>query len=375
MIDAAKTNNITELQRLVATGANINSTDANGMTALMRTAQKGHVDVAQCLVTAGADLEAKNEKGRTALMCAAEKGHVAVARCLVTAGAELNAKDKKGRTALMWAAQNGHLETAQCLLIARASINTARADGMTALMWAAMKGHVAVAEFLVRASAMIDAARPDGKTALILAKSEGHNAMAKLLVELDKDLKKSDKSPLTYKSIQEQFSLYGERPGDGKKPCTYGVYHAGGENYEKCIVGRIENISKRDRSDIGFLVSIPVPYLERYTRGSDRDPITLIRKYIKAICTLDPEYSQDNYTDEVGLEFARKRLRIIIGLNVKDDHFNLDQKTRNLHEEIHQFSNKINAHLKDKLWPAWVFLPYGVLNIIWGQNFISMAQK
>jgi ankyrin repeat protein len=285
---------------------------------------------------------------------AAKTNNITELQRLVATGANINSTDANGKTALMWAAENGHLETAQCLLIARASINTARADGMTALMWAAMKGRVAVAEFLVRAGAMIDAARPDGKTALILAKSEGHNAMAKLLVELDKDLKKSDKSPLTYKSIQEQFSLYGERPGDGKKPCTYGVYHAGGENYEKCIVGRIENISKRDRSDIGFLVSIPVPYLERYTRGSDRDPITLIRKYIKAICTLDPEYSQDNYTDEAGLEFARKRLRIIIGLNVKDDHFNLDQKTRNLHEEIHQFSNKINAHLKDKRWPAWV---------------------
>jgi hypothetical protein len=158
-------------------------------------------------------------------------------------------------------------------------------------MWATQNGQVELAQFLLTAGAELDAKDEDVKTALMRAKSEGHTKVAKLLAELDKDLKKSDKSPLTYKSIQEKFSLYGAR--DEKKPCTYGIYHAGGENYEQCIVGRIENISKGGKSDIGFLVSIPVPYLESYTRGSDRDPITLIRKYIKAICTLDPEYSQD----------------------------------------------------------------------------------
>ena len=176
----------------------------------MWAAWSGHVAVVQYLVTAGAEMEAKDKKGLTALMLAAKKGHVETAQCLVTDGAEMEAKDKKGLTALMLAAKKGHVETAQCLVTDGAELEAKDEDGKTALMW---------------------------------AKSEGHTKVTKLLARLDKDLKKSDQLPLTYKSIQEQFSLYSGRLGGEGKPCTYGVYHAGGENYEQCIVGRDDLLS------------------------------------------------------------------------------------------------------------------------------------
>ena len=182
MIDAAKTNNITELQRLVATGANINSTDANGMTVLMCAAENGHVETTQYLVKASAELEAKDENGGTALMWAAQNGHIETAQCLVTAGTELNAKNKHGKIALMLAAENGHVAVAQYLVTASAELNTKDKKGRTALMWAARNGHVETAQYLVTAGAKLEAKDKHGWTALTRAARSRHVAVAQYLV-------------------------------------------------------------------------------------------------------------------------------------------------------------------------------------------------
>ena len=294
------------------------------------------------------------ENSSAELLDAAEEGRFdIVEQLLAIPGIDVNAKDNYGDTALILAVKNGYVAVVK-LLLANDDIDINAGDdgNCTALSWAAYNGNVAVVKLLLAKDLIdISAIDKDEYTALSWAKIKGNVAVVQLLLAvLDKDEGKSAKTLDTYAKVKEHFHLYPARSPDGKS-VNYGIYQAGGRSYKQCIVGRIENISKSDRSDMGFLVSIPVPYLESYTRGSDRDPITLIRKYIKAICTLEPK---DNYTDEVGLEFARKRIRIIIGLNIKDDHFNLDQKTRKIYKQVYRFSKKINAHLKDKRWPAWV---------------------
>lgn len=160
-----------------------------------------------------------------------------------------------------------------------------------------------------------------------------------------------NKALCTYERVKKQFSLYSARPGEGKKPANYAIYHAGGHDYEICTLDRIGDIPK---SDIGFLVSIPVPYHDNYIRGFDRHPVTLIRKYVKAICTLDPEYTQDKYTEEEIIAFTRRRVRIIIGLNIKDNHFLLDQKTGWLRQKVWKFARYLNNYLSKLRYPAWV---------------------
>ena len=55
------------------------------------------------LIDAGADVNTADEDGQTALMAAAERGHVAKVRLLLAHGAKADAKDKVGRTALRYA--------------------------------------------------------------------------------------------------------------------------------------------------------------------------------------------------------------------------------------------------------------------------------
>ncbi|MDA9832229.1 ankyrin repeat domain-containing protein [Gammaproteobacteria bacterium] len=191
MIEAAR--HVTELKRHLATGANINSKDANGRTALMCAAENGRVVVAQNLVAFGADLEAKAtgvNGGKTALIFAAQMGNIAMTRYLIESGSNLEAKatifTDEGKTALIFAAENGHVPVVQHLLEKGARLEvqaTGLYCGKTALMWAAEKGHSGVLGFLVSAKAQLEAKDFGGKTALIWAAEYGHVAVVQHLLE------------------------------------------------------------------------------------------------------------------------------------------------------------------------------------------------
>ncbi len=76
------------------------------------------------LLDAGADVESPNADGETALMLAARAGALDVAKQLVAHGANVNAKEAwRGQTALMWAADANQAEIAQLLISKGADVN------------------------------------------------------------------------------------------------------------------------------------------------------------------------------------------------------------------------------------------------------------
>ncbi len=78
--------------------------DEDGLTPLMRAADRGYLEVVDALLDASADLELKDEDGSTALHYAAICGHAVIAGVLILAGADLEAKDGDGATPLELAA-------------------------------------------------------------------------------------------------------------------------------------------------------------------------------------------------------------------------------------------------------------------------------
>ena len=74
-----------------------------GMTSLLYAARDGRLEVARMLVASGADLELGDGNGIRPLLMAALNGQVGVARLLVEKGANVNADDFWGRSPL-WAA-------------------------------------------------------------------------------------------------------------------------------------------------------------------------------------------------------------------------------------------------------------------------------
>ena len=77
---------------LVTRGADVDSCDAYGQTALMLAAHQGQQKVVEALIAAGADLNASAKYCLTPLMLAVIGKHVDVARTLVSAGADLEAR-------------------------------------------------------------------------------------------------------------------------------------------------------------------------------------------------------------------------------------------------------------------------------------------
>ena len=96
-------------------GASVETEYPKGTTALMLSANEGHLDVVRYLVGAGANIERKCDKGTTALMHAAWTGRLDVVRYLVGAGANREVMCKKHHTALTLAIENNHLSTVEYL--------------------------------------------------------------------------------------------------------------------------------------------------------------------------------------------------------------------------------------------------------------------
>jgi len=89
------------VQCLLAQGADVEAaTYHTKCTALMLAANCGREDSARVLAAAGANLETKDAFGNTALMCASAKSHLNVMAVLLDAGADIHVKNNKDQTAL-----------------------------------------------------------------------------------------------------------------------------------------------------------------------------------------------------------------------------------------------------------------------------------
>ena len=94
------------VEKLLAHGADVSATDADGDTALHGAAKSGNVEIMRLLLDKGANPNATNRQGGTPLMWTAVFGHDEGARLLLSRGADASLKDNEGVTAAEWAARN-----------------------------------------------------------------------------------------------------------------------------------------------------------------------------------------------------------------------------------------------------------------------------
>ena len=189
LFKAIKENNIEAVKLLLERGADINTKDKDGRTALMYAASAGCTETVKLLLDHGADINAKTKYGyRTALMLAAIGGHTETVKLLLERGADVNTIGEFDRPALMCAALEGHTEIVNLLLDHSADIHAKDKDGRTALMWAAHNGHTGIVNLLLDHGADIHAIDELDRTALMLAADGEHTEIATTLIELGADI-------------------------------------------------------------------------------------------------------------------------------------------------------------------------------------------
>jgi ankyrin repeat protein len=165
LVRAVKAGDLTLTTRLLASGTNPDSTDAEGSTPLMTAVAQGRDDLVSLLLKVGANAKARNKNGDTALdmACRADppvsgviaallaQDRAGAGRALIQAiragsksvviylsdnGADVNARDEHGATPLMIAAGMGRMEMVKFLLDKGADVNARDKTGVTALGWA-----------------------------------------------------------------------------------------------------------------------------------------------------------------------------------------------------------------------------------------------
>ncbi|KAH6687258.1 hypothetical protein F5X68DRAFT_152764 [Plectosphaerella plurivora] len=173
-------------------GADVNVKDNYQSTALLSASWYGNESMVQLLIDAGADCETRDSSGRTALMRAAasfREENPSVTRLLIQKGAKVDTQDDDGWTALMLASTAGKSDTTLVLLDeGRADINARDNIRWTALMMAANAGKQDVVRHLLVKKADCLAQDGWGRTALSLAQSAGHSAVAQLLESFNEEV-------------------------------------------------------------------------------------------------------------------------------------------------------------------------------------------
>ncbi|XP_076225361.1 myosin binding subunit isoform X3 [Nomia melanderi] len=199
-----------EVVRLLQKGADINTGNVDGLTALHQACINDDLDMVEFLVEKGADINCGDNEGWTPLHATASCGHISIAKYLIEKGCNLAAVNNDGELVLDIAQSNEmedmlqqHIKEAgiDCDHARseeeRSMLNDARAwrsgatgkdsvhpkTGATALHVASAKGYIKVMNILLQAKCDVNAQDFDGWTPLHAAAHWGQLKACELLVE------------------------------------------------------------------------------------------------------------------------------------------------------------------------------------------------
>ena len=153
--DAAMRGDVEAVHQLVAEGADVNTPQGDGTTALHWAAENGDTAILEILLYGGANTEAVTRNGEfTALHLASARGMSSTVGMLLEVGADVNRGSATGVTALHFAGSSGSAEAVQVLLRHGADVDSREAVwGQTPLIFAAAGGRLEAVTALADAGA------------------------------------------------------------------------------------------------------------------------------------------------------------------------------------------------------------------------------
>jgi len=237
LLTAIRNSDYARVQKLLRAGADVNTADGDGTTALMHSVIESDVKMMKRLLGSGANANAKNALGSTALMYAAT--NLAKTSVLLDAGADVKAKGVRGATPMsvavtafgstpvlrlltakgaapedrlmVAAAQKGDLEAIRFLL----SIGVSAGDATGATLSAAVTGRCETCvRLLVEKGAPATSLRPDGPGVLNDTAKRAMPELSQFLLDHGASLESRDREGFT---LLMQAVLSMEAPADRER--------------------------------------------------------------------------------------------------------------------------------------------------------------
>jgi len=203
LLDKPGDENIAEVYDMINKGADVNATEPDTRTALMKAAFFGRVKAAKILIEKGALVNAIDQDGNTVLVISSINQfppQLEVMRLLIDNGALINKTNDYGWTALMEAAKGQppqmikkfieinrkDLVTASTKMVKLLLENGAKIDvqdenGLTALMMAVSNNHLETIKVLLKNGVDKSIKDKNNRTALIIAEQRGYKKAVELL--------------------------------------------------------------------------------------------------------------------------------------------------------------------------------------------------
>jgi ankyrin repeat protein len=185
LIKAAQEGDLSRVELLFTSGADVNAKSQDRWSPLMFEPHDADVEMVKTLFGVGSKLNAPGDQGWTALMIATIEGHVEVVRSLLEHGAEVCAEKTKGWTALRFAVSMDETTILRMLLDAGADADSSDHEGKTALMQAAGENSLESLKALLDAGADPNIKDHKGQTALMIARTQEHTKIIELLKEAE----------------------------------------------------------------------------------------------------------------------------------------------------------------------------------------------
>ena len=185
---AAVRGHVDIVQKLIKSGVDINTRDADNRTPLHWAATSGWVNVAEFLIANGASVNIVQKDGFSALHAATCLGHMHMCRYLLAEGCEVNRTDRDGWSPLHMATCYGHPEVVRLFLSSGAKVNQKTRDEETALHIAVDPANLDIIGELIGAGARIEERNINGFTPFFDAVWRNKYDVCEYLINLGADV-------------------------------------------------------------------------------------------------------------------------------------------------------------------------------------------
>ncbi len=197
----SKKGDVTEVERLIAAGADVNNRDYYGKTPLHHACSRGRVKIVEILIASGANVNITNIYGNTPLNDACidwDQKNVStndlykIIDILIAAGADVNKVDDDGQTLIMRMSKyGGKKNIVEKLIAVGADVNKTNNTGGTALLYALGYKNPEIAEMLIAAGADVNKSTNNtGDTPIYSASIGGYLNIVEQLIAAGADVNK-----------------------------------------------------------------------------------------------------------------------------------------------------------------------------------------